>query len=127
MVDLQPGAALGDDEKSLIAGYTGTTGAEMMSWCIEEAEKWLRSRPERLKVLVVVHGGQPVYVDSRRHVSDRDLSKQAIRQLETDAVVIGLCLEPSVVAAMREFFLRLVVSTAEELPEKLGAILEAVY
>ncbi len=127
VVDLQPGAALGDDEKSLIARYSGTTGAEMMSWCIEDAGKWPRSRPERLKALVVVHDGQPVYVDSTRHVSDRDLSKQAIRQLETDAVMIGMCLEPDVVGAMREFFSRLVVSTAEELPEKLGAILEAMY
>ena len=41
-------------------------------------------RPERLKLLVVIHDGQPVY--SGRHGNDWDLSLRHLRQLESGGI-----------------------------------------
>lgn len=121
VVDLAPGSPLSDEDKALIAGYEGTTGSEMLSWCLPEASGWLTGRPERLKALIVVHDGEPVYPNDRERVA------KLIPEIEHEAVVIGLCLDADVARAMRDLFARLVVAEPEQLPERLASLLEALY
>ncbi|MEK7323895.1 MAG: hypothetical protein AAB217_01405 [Chloroflexota bacterium] len=79
------------------------------------------SRPKRLKVLIVVHDGEPVYPNDRERVA------KLIPEIEREAPVIGLCLDEDVARAMRNLFTRLVVAEPEQLPERLASLLEALY
>jgi hypothetical protein len=113
-----------ENTKALIAGYRGTTGAEFLDWGLRVAERELLARPERRKVLVVIHDGQPVY--SGRRGSDWELSLRHLRRLESGGITpIGIDLgegEDDQVK-LRQLFRWLVVCAGEQLPEKLGDLL----
>jgi hypothetical protein len=46
--------------KALIAGYTGWSCEEYLDWGLRKAEAELRIRPERLRVLLIIHDGERV-------------------------------------------------------------------
>ena len=113
--------------KALIAGYRGTTGSEFLDWGLRLAEHELMARPERLKVLVVIHDGQPVYAGRRGH--DWDLSLKHLRHLENIGITpIGVYLGQQEGDAMklRQLFRWLAICTGEQLPEKLGDLLRSL-
>jgi hypothetical protein len=121
----------GEWPKSMIAGYSGHTGAEYLDFGLQWAEELLAARPERLRTIIVVHDGQPVatWHDGGCVVSDWDVSLNHIRSLERKGIpVIGVYLDDNQDCAekMRELFLRLVVCRAEELPDKLGNLLRSL-
>jgi nitric oxide reductase activation protein len=91
------------------------------------AERQLLARPERLKVLVVIHDGQPVYHGSRG--DDWELSRHHLRQLETHGLTpIGVYLGHSAddERKLSQLFRWLVVCNGEQLPDKLGDLLRCL-
>ena len=62
VVEVAP-LSLDNDEapKALIAGYTGWSCEEYLDWGLRKAEAELRTRPERLRVLLIIHDGEPVF------------------------------------------------------------------
>ena len=109
--------------KSLIAGFRGVTAAEFLDWGLALAEKTLRQRSERRKVLLVIHDGEPVY--NGRLGNDYTLSLARLRHLERQGITpIGLYLGESCnIAQLEALFSRLVITSGDELPEKLGNVL----
>lgn len=113
--------------KALIAGYRGTTGSEFLHWGLTLAERELAMRPERLKVLVVLHDGQPVYNGSRGN--DWTLSERHLRHLETQGLTpIGVYLGGNAddERKLGQLFRWLVVCQGEHLPDKLGDLLRGL-
>jgi hypothetical protein len=113
--------------KALIAGYRGTTAMEFLFWGLELAERELAARPERLKVLVVIHDGQPVY--SGRRGYDWELSLKHLRHLESRAITpIGVYLGQSTddEQKLKALFRWLIVCSPEQLPERLGDLLRSL-
>ena len=119
-------ARAAEETKSLIAGFRGVTGAEFLDWALALAEKALLSRPERRKVLLVLHDGEPVY--NGRLGNDYQLSLARLRRLERQGITpIGLYLGESCNQAQLEaLFPRLVITSGEKLPEKLGNMLRSL-
>jgi hypothetical protein len=116
-----------ESAKALIAGYRGTTANEFLDWGLRIAERELVARPERLKVLVVIHDGQPVYSGKRGW--DWDLSQKRLRHLENIGITpIGVYLGQSSddQTRLRRLFRWLVVCTGEQLPERLGDLLRSL-
>lgn len=113
--------------KALIAGYRGTTSREFLDWGLQAAERSLLARPERLKVLVVLHDGQPVYAGRRGN--DWELSLARLRQMESAGLTpIGVYLSHSAddQRKLRQLFRWLLVCTGEQLPDKLGDLLRSL-
>jgi Mg-chelatase subunit ChlD len=113
--------------KAMIAGYEGCTGAEYFDWALRLAEQHLLERPERRKVLLVIHDGQPVY--SGPDGRDWDLSHAHLRKLgQRGITAIGIYLgdEEEDYQKSKMLFPRLVHTTANQLPAKLGAMLRAL-
>ena len=80
-----------EETKSLIAGFRGATGKEFLHWGLALAEETLRYRPERRKIVLVIHDGEPVYVGTLGN--DMALSLGRLRQLERQGLTpIGLYL-----------------------------------
>ena len=123
---------LAEEPKALIAGYHGRTRAEYLDWGLALAGKALLSRPERRKVLLVLHDGEPVY--SGDLGNDYQLSLERLRRLERQGITpIGLYLgERGMVgfdpnhAQLEALFPRLVITSGERLPEKLGGMLRSL-
>lgn len=117
--------------KAMIAGFHGHTGAEYLDFGLQKAAGALGSRRERLRVIIVVHDGQPVarWVKAGREVSDWDESLARVHALERRGIpVIGLYLgDPGKdTDRMRDLFPRLAACRAEELPDKLGNLLRSL-
>ena len=112
-----------EETKSLIAGYRGSTSAEFLDWGLTLAEKSLRHRPERCKVLLVIHDGEPVYTGKLGN--DYQMSIERLRKLERQSIIpIGLFLGESCnMNQLEALFPRLVITSGERLPEKLGNML----
>jgi hypothetical protein len=115
-----------EETKSLIAGFRGVTGAEFLDWGLALAEKSLCHRPERRKVLLVIHDGEPVY--RGKLGNDCTLSLERLRRLERQGITpIGLYLGESCNQAQLDaLFPRLVITSGERLPEKLGNMLRSL-
>jgi len=115
-----------EETKSLIAGFEGVTSAEYLNWGLTLAEKSLHHRPERRKVMVVIHDGEPVY--NGRLGNDYQLSLKRLRRLERQGISpIGLYLGESCnMAQLESLFPRLVITSGEKLPEKLGNMLRSL-
>ena len=115
-----------EETKSLIAGFHGVTGAEYLDWALALAEKALRHRPERRKVLLVIHDGEPVY--NGRLGNDYQLSLERLRTLERQGITpIGLYLGESYnMDQLEALFPRLVITSGEKLPEKLGNMIRSL-
>lgn len=112
--------------KSLIAGYTGWSCEEYLDWGLRKAEAELRTRPERLHVLLILHDGEPVF--RTRTASDWDLSLAHLRSLERAGVIpIGVHLGNENLEKLHKLFPRLVnCSNGEALPDKLGSMLSSL-
>ena len=119
---------LDNDEapKALIAGYTGWSCEEYLDWGLRKAESELRTRPERLHVLLIIHDGEPVF--RTRTVSDWDLSLAHLHSLERAGVIpIGIHLGNGNLEKLQQLFPRLVnCPDGESLPEKLGSMLSSL-
>ena len=113
--------------KALIAGYRGTTDYEFLDWGLTLAEAELTARPERRKLLIVIHDGDPIYAGWRGDDRKRSLAHR--RQLEAQGIaVIGVYLgdEEADAAKLRQLFEWLIVTAPEQLPERLGDLLQAL-
>jgi nitric oxide reductase activation protein len=110
--------------KALIAGYEPSAGNEYLFAALDQALSDLRARPERHKIILCVHDGQPVW--SGREGRDWDLSIARVHRAEQQGItVIGLFLgeDEEELRKMQVLFPRLIVTTPEQLPEKLGGML----
>ena len=115
-----------EEPKALIAGYAGTTRAEYLNWGLTLAEKALLPRPERRKVILVIHDGEPVYNGDLGN--DYQMSIERLRRLERMGITpIGLYLGESCnMNQLEALFPRLVITIGERLPEKLGNMLRSL-
>jgi len=115
-----------EETKSLIAGFEGVTSAEYLNWGLALAKKSLHHRPERRKVLLVIHDGEPVYKGSLGN--DYQMSLVRLHRLERQGITpIGLYLGESCnMLQLEALFPRLVITSGERLPEKLGNILRSL-
>jgi hypothetical protein len=109
--------------KALIAGYNGWSCEEYLDWGLRKAEHELRSCPEYLKVLLILHDGDPVF--HTRKVSDWDLSLDHLRSLERAGVIpIGIHLGDGNLEKLHKLFTRLVnCPEGQNLSAKLGEML----
>jgi nitric oxide reductase activation protein len=113
----------GEWPKALIAGYEPSAGNEYLFAGLDRAAEELQSRPERDKIILCVHDGQPVW--SGREGRDWDLSIAQVKTAEQKGIrVIGLFLgeDEEELRRMKLLFPHLIVTTPERLPEKLGAM-----
>ena len=112
--------------KALIAGYTGWACEEYLDWGLRKAEAELRTRPERLRVLLICHDGEPVY--RTRTVSDWELSLSHLRSLERAGITpIGVHLGNDNLEKLHKLFSRLVnCPDGNLLPDKLGSLLSSL-
>ncbi|MBI9046990.1 MAG: hypothetical protein JEZ06_21060 [Anaerolineaceae bacterium] len=123
---LRPTAS--EEVKAWIAGFKGQTAAEYLDWGLTHAEKALIQRPERKKVMLVIHDGEPIYENGNS--SDWDLSFAHLRRLEPQGITpVGIYLGDYAQEEekCRELFPRFVSSKPEELPVKLGNLLRSLY
>jgi hypothetical protein len=112
---------------AMIAGFAGTTGAEFLAWGLERAYKEMMSRPERTRVIVVIHDGQPVY-DGPLGV-DRILSAEWVARMSLRGwIVIGVYLggEDEDRRKLGEIFPRMISTSPSKLPDQLGRILRSL-
>jgi hypothetical protein len=109
--------------KALIAGYNGWSNEEYLDWGLRKAKTELRARPERLRVLIIIHDGEPIYRSST--VSDWDLSLAHLCSLEQAGIFpIGVHLGTENLEKLHRLFPRLVnCPEGEALPDKLGSML----
>jgi len=115
-----------EETKSLIAGYRGSTSAEFLDWGLALAEESLHQRSERRKVLLVIHDGEPVY--NGKLGNDYQMSLERLRRMERQGITsIGLYLGESCnMSQLEALFPRLVITSGERLPEKLGNMLRSL-
>jgi hypothetical protein len=119
--------AANEPTKSLLAGYRGVTACEFLDWGLGVAERELQARSETRKVVLIIHDGQPVYDGALGR--DWDLAQRRLRSWEARGLhTIGLYLGSAEddQAKLRELFPRLIVSSADNLAEKLGDVLRAL-
>lgn len=113
--------------KALIAGYEGCTSQEFLDWGLRQAEQALRLRPEKLRVVLILHDGQPVY--KGRLGDDWELSRATLRRLDRSGITpIGIYLgnDPDDLSKLKQLFSYMVVCSGKELPEKLGNVLRSI-
>jgi hypothetical protein len=113
--------------KALIAGYRGATAAEFLFWGLQRAESELAAQPERLKLLIVLHDGQPVY--SGRRGYDWELSLRHLRHLDDRGITpVGVYLgaDTDDEHKLKTLFRWLIVCSPEQLPERLGDLLRSL-
>ena len=114
----------GEWPKALIAGYEPSAGNEYLFAALDRAIRDLQARSERDKLILCVHDGQPVW--SGREGRDWDLSVARVKLAEQKGLrVIGLFLGEGEeeLHKMQRLFPRLIATTPDRLPEKLGAML----
>jgi hypothetical protein len=114
----------GEWPKALIAGYEPSAGNEYLFAALDLAIAQLHDRPERDQIAIVCSDGQPVW--SGREGRDWDLSLARLTQAEQKGIkVIGLFLGEGDedLRKMQRLFPRLIVTTPDRLPEKLGGML----
>jgi hypothetical protein len=120
-------STVSEEVKALIAGFEGVTGAEFLNWGLLLAEKILAQRPERNKVLVVIHDGKPVY--KGEDGDDWELSCTHLRRLDSQLITtfgIYLGTNPEDQAPLKILFPRMIITSGKDLPEKLGALLRGL-
>ena len=107
-------------------GFNERDCVESLDWGLALAEKALFSRPERRKALLVLHDGDPVYNGDPGN--DYQMSLTRLRRLERQGITpIGLYLgEGCNIAQLEVLFPRLVITSGERLPEKLGNMLRSL-
>jgi hypothetical protein len=113
--------------KALIAGYEGETSSEFLDWGLAMAEKALLARPERRKILAVIHDGDPVYKGPDG--DDWALSYAHLRRLDRAGFfVVGVYLgdEGEYLQRVQALFPRLAACEAGDLSEKLGSLLRGL-
>ena len=114
--------------EALIAGFEGQTYYEFLYWALCHASEALRNRPERRKVLLILHDGDPVF--SGVEGDDWSLSLAQVQTLERQGIaVIGVYLgdETDMIAKLKRLFSRLVVTgQGQALPETLGNLLRGL-
>jgi nitric oxide reductase activation protein len=112
--------------KALIAGFSGWSCEEYLDWGLRKAEAELRTRPERLHVLIIIHDGEPIFHTCS--ISDWDLSLTHLRSLERSGVIpIGVHLGNENLEKLYKLFPRLVnCPNGESLPDKLGSMLSSL-
>ena len=114
----------GEWPKALIAGYEPSAGNEYLFAGLDRAVEELQGRPERDKIILCTHDGSPVW--SGREGRDWDLSIARVKAAKQKGIrVIGLFLgeDEEELRKMKLLFPRLIVTTPERLPEKLGSML----
>ena len=125
LAELSPAAR--ELAKALIAGYAGNTSYEFLDWGLRLAEAALASRPERRKVVIVIHDGQPVY-----HAGlgcDWDLALERLRGFEQHGLLpIGIYLggRDEDLRKLRVLFRHLIVCAGVDPPERLGDLLRGL-
>jgi hypothetical protein len=110
--------------KALIAGYEPSAGNEYLFAALDHAIAELHNRPERDQIALVCTDGQPVW--SGREGRDWDLSIARVKVAEQKGIkVIGLFLGEGEedLRKMQLLFPRLIATTPDLLPEKLGGML----
>ncbi len=112
--------------KALIAGYSGWACEEYLDWGLRKAEAELRTRPERMRVLLVIHDGEPVF--RTRTTSDWALSLTHLRELDRSGITpIGVHLGDDNLEKLHKLFTRLVnCPDGNALPDKLGSLLSSL-
>jgi hypothetical protein len=122
-----PTPASSESVKALIAGFEGTTNCEFLDWGLTLAERAFTVRPERLKVLLVLHDGDPVYKGPDGN--DWQLSFSHVRKLERSGIMtIGIYLgdEDESRRKVQQLFPKLISCKGKELPDKLGNVLRSL-
>jgi len=87
----------------------------------------LQNCPQRRKFIVVLHDGDPVYEGAEGN--DLTLSYTHIRRLErTEITVIGVYLgdDADLVVKLKRLFPHLIISSNNDLPDKLGNLLRSL-
>jgi hypothetical protein len=113
--------------KALIAGFTGRTHYEFLDWGLKLAETALQSCPQRRKFIVVLHDGDPVYEGAEGN--DLTLSHTHIRRLERAGItIIGIYLgdDADLMVKLKRLFPHLIISSNNDLPDKLGNLLRSL-
>ena len=113
--------------EALIAGFEGKTYYEFLYGSLLHAGDALRNRPERRRVLLCLHDGDPVF--SGEEGDDWSLSLAQVQTLERQGIaVIGVYLgdEKDMIAKLKRLFCRLVVTSGQALPETLGNLLRSL-
>ncbi len=113
--------------KALIAGFTGTTGAEFLDWGLKLAEERLSVLSERRKIILIIHDGRPVYQGEEGN--DWELSLQHLHHLEARGITpIGVYLGTSAedLTQLKQLFPRLVHTSGNALPDRLGDLLRGL-
>ena len=108
----------------LISAMPGEMERLLLQQRLDLAIASLRERPERDKIILCLHDGQPVW--SGREGRDWDLSIARVTQAERKGIkVIGLFLGEGEedLRKMQLLFPRLIATTPDRLPEKLGGML----
>lgn len=116
-----------EEVKSLIAGYEGVTGAEFLHWALRLGEEKLSARPEKKKVLIVIHDGKPVYKEEDG--DDWELSLTRLHHIENRSITpIGVYLGTNAedLNQLKMLFPRFIQTSGSALPEKLGALLRGL-
>jgi hypothetical protein len=118
--EVVPFGAVGELPRAMIAGYRGVTGSEFLYAGLQLGQKRLKMRPERVKVLIVIHDGQPVVS------GDRKRSMELVRQYERQGIMvaglyIGLDREDG--AACAAIFPHFIHCQPEQLPLTIGTML----
>ncbi len=114
----------GEWPKALIAGYEPTAGNEYLFAALDLAIAQLQSRPERDKIIICIHDGQPVW--SGPEGRDWDLSLARLTMAEQKGIKpIGLFLgeQDEDLKQMQRLFKRLINTPPDRLPEKLRSML----
>lgn len=122
-----PTARSSEAAKALIAGFNGRTHNEFLYWGLLKAAEALHARPERRKVLLVLHDGDPVFEGPEG--DDLALSQAYLRKLERQGLtVIGVYLgdDEEMIANVKRLFPRLVICQGQALPETLGNLLRGL-
>jgi hypothetical protein len=114
----------GDWPKALLAGYSPSAGNEFLFRGLDKAMDELERRPERDRVILIIHDGQPVWRGPEG--SDWDLSLQrlaAAERLGLKPIGIYMGTSDSDAERIAKLFKNLVTTDSKHLAEKLGHML----
>ncbi|MBI9044601.1 MAG: hypothetical protein JEZ06_08955 [Anaerolineaceae bacterium] len=118
-----------EETKAWIAGYAGTTGAEYLYWSMLHAEQSLLQCPERKKIMIIIHDGNPVYAE--KGLVDWKLSFSHLRKMDQKGInPIGLFLGKAGsedCEMCRNLFPRFVQTESNALANTLGNLLRSLY
>ncbi len=114
----------GEWPKALIAGYDPRAGCEYLFAGLDRAIADLSLRPERDRIIVAIHDGQPIWSGSEGHDWDLSLARLTVAE-QKGLKPIGLFLgeREEDLEKMGKLFKRLINVPPDRLPEKLGGML----